>query len=44
MTHEVRDVEEWTKPLPQTDGVSTEYWQAAAEGVGVPYWRPRADR
>lgn len=48
---EVRSVEEWTKPLPQPDGVSTPYWQAAAEGrlliqqcpsCGHKQWYPRA--
>jgi hypothetical protein len=28
----MKEQEEWVKPLPQPDGVSTEYWQAAAEG------------
>jgi uncharacterized OB-fold protein len=32
MKHEVRDVEEWTKPLPALDPVSGPYWLAAAEG------------
>ncbi len=51
MSAEVRTVEEWTKPLPALDGVSTEYWKAAAEGrlliqqcpkCGHKQWYPRA--
>jgi uncharacterized OB-fold protein len=48
---EIRTVEEWTKPLPDPDGVSAPYWQAAAEGrlliqqcpsCGNRQWYPRA--
>src|SRR5690349_12071830 len=51
MSHDVKTVEEWTKPLPQPDGVSTEYWKAASEGrlliqqcpkCGTKQWYPRA--
>lgn len=51
MVHEVIDVEEWAKPLPQIDGVNAEYWQAAREGrllvqecpqCGHRQWYPRA--
>ena len=50
-THDVRDVAEWTKPLPLPDNVSGPYWQAAAEGrlliqqcpaCGNRQWYPRA--
>jgi uncharacterized protein len=51
MAHEVKSVEEWAKPLPNPDGVSTEYWKAASEGrlliqecpkCGTKQWYPRA--
>lgn len=29
---EVRPVDEWRKPVPQPDNVSTPYWKAASEG------------
>lgn len=32
MSDRVTDAEEWAKPLPQPDGVSARYWEAAAEG------------
>jgi len=50
-THEVVEVEEWAKPLPQIDNVNAEYWQAAREGrllvqqcpaCGHRQWYPRA--
>ena len=49
--HEVIEVEEWAKPLPQLDNVNQEYWQAAREGrlliqqcpqCGHRQWYPRA--
>jgi uncharacterized OB-fold protein len=51
MAHEVIDVEEWGKPLPQIDNVNEEYWKAAREGrlliqqcpaCGHKQWYPRA--
>ncbi len=50
-THEVVEVGEWAKPLPQIDNVNAEYWQAAREGrlliqqcpaCGHRQWYPRA--
>ncbi len=50
-THEVIDVPEWAKPLPQLDNVNEEYWKAAREGrlliqqcpkCGNRQWYPRA--
>jgi uncharacterized OB-fold protein len=50
-THEVIDVEEWAKPLPQLDNVNEDYWKAAREGrlliqecpaCGHRQWYPRA--
>lgn len=50
-THEVIEVEEWAKPLPQIDNVNAAYWQAAREGrllvqqcpaCGHRQWYPRA--
>ena len=50
MAHEVVEVEEWAKPLPQIDGVNEEYWKAAREGrlliqecpqCGHRQWYPR---
>ncbi len=50
-THEVKTVEEWSKPLPKPDFVNGEYWQAAADGrllvqecpaCGHRQWYPRA--
>jgi uncharacterized protein len=49
--HEIVTVDEWTKPLPQPDNVSSGYWQAAADGklliqecpaCGHRQWYPRA--
>jgi uncharacterized OB-fold protein len=51
MSHEVIEVPEWAKPLPQLDNVNTEYWKAAREGrlliqqctkCGKRQWYPRA--
>jgi uncharacterized OB-fold protein len=50
-THEVIEVPEWAKPLPQLDNVNEEYWKAAREGrlliqqcprCGHRQWYPRA--
>jgi uncharacterized OB-fold protein len=50
-THEVIEVPEWAKPLPQLDNVNEEYWKAAREGrlliqectkCGNRQWYPRA--
>lgn len=49
--HEVVEVEEWAKPLPQLDNVNEHYWRAAREGrllvqqcpsCGHRQWYPRA--
>jgi uncharacterized protein len=49
--HEVIEVPEWAKPLPQLDNVNEEYWKAAREGrlliqectkCGNRQWYPRA--
>jgi len=32
MTMDVRHVDEWTKPVPAPEPVSSEFWSAAAEG------------
>ena len=49
--HEVIEVPEWAKPLPQLDNVNEEYWKAGREGrlliqqcpkCGHRQWYPRA--
>jgi uncharacterized OB-fold protein len=51
VSHEVIEVPEWAKPLPQLDNVNGEYWKAAREGrlliqqcpkCGHRQWYPRA--
>ena len=40
---EVVRVGEWSKPLPELDGVSREFWQAASEGRLLYQRCPRCD-